>query len=287
MNIFLFQKNVKEKIEHQLLKLASQSNDSPLFSSTRYSLLAPGKRLRPLLLFAVCESFNTHQEIALIPACALEMIHTYSLIHDDLPCMDDDDFRRDQPSLHKAYPEWQALLTGDFLLTYAFEILSGAPDLDADQKLDLISSLAKRAGSEGMIGGQMIDLLSEGQKIDWEILEQMHLGKTSGLIIAALEFGGIIAQASSKDLDALRKAGAAIGIAFQLIDDILDHTHTDRLARKLPEREKTTAVALLGMEKAKEKAESFLRDAQEHLKSLSVETPLLHQAFNQMVHRSK
>jgi len=287
-----FQHNARTKIDHHLQKLISQSNDlpySPLFLAARYSLLSPGKRLRPMLVLAVCESFGIDQDHALIPACALEMIHTYSLIHDDLPCMDDDDLRRGKPTLHKVYPEWHALLTGDFLLTYAFEILSTAPYLNADQKLALVNSLAKHAGAHGMIGGQMIDLLSEGEAIDWKVLEQMHLGKTSGLIIAALEFGGIISGASSDALESLHKAGSAIGIAFQLIDDVLDYTGSQETLGKTigsdRERSKATAVSLLGLEETRVKAEALLQMAKANLMTLPHSMPLLGMLFNQMIHR--
>jgi geranylgeranyl diphosphate synthase, type II len=294
MNIHLFQHNAHAQIERQLQQLVSQSNDlpySPLFFAARYSLLAPAKRLRPMLVLAVCESFGVDQDHALIPACALEMIHTYSLIHDDLPCMDDDDLRRGKPTLHKVYPEWHALLTGDFLLTYAFEILSSAPHLDSDQKLDLVHSLAKHAGAHGMIGGQMIDLLSEGRTIDWKILEQMHLGKTSGLIIAALEFGGIISCVSSNDLNSLRKAGSAIGVAFQLIDDVLDYTGARVELGKTTgsdyEKAKATGVSLIGIEEARAKAEVLLQTAKENLNNLSSPVPLLNMLFYQMIYRKK
>jgi geranylgeranyl diphosphate synthase type II len=294
MDIHLFQHNARAKIENQLRQLVSQSDDlpySPLFFAARYSLLAPAKRLRPLLVLAVCESFGVAQDHALIPACAIEMIHTYSLIHDDLPCMDDDDLRRGKPTLHKVYPEWHALLTGDFLLTYAFEILSSAPHLDSDQKLNLVSSLAKHAGAHGMIGGQMIDLLSEGWAIDWKILEQMHRGKTSGLIIAALEFGGIISRVPSQDLDLLKQAGSAIGVAFQLIDDVLDYTGAqEELGKTIGsdyERAKATAVSLLGIEEARTKAESLLQAAKKKLNNLSSPASLLNVLFEQMIYRKK
>jgi geranylgeranyl diphosphate synthase type II len=294
MNDHSFQHNAREKIDHQLRQLVSQSDDlpySPLFLAARYSLLSSGKRLRPMLVLAVCESFGIDQDHALIPACALEMIHTYSLIHDDLPCMDDDDLRRGKPTLHKVYPEWHALLTGDFLLTYAFEILSAAPLLDTHQKLDLIKSLAKHAGAHGMIGGQMIDLLSKNQIIDWKILEQMHLGKTAGLIIAALEFGGIISCISSNDFNHLRKAGSAIGIAFQLIDDILDdgdiQEKLDKPTEFNHERTKATAPSLIGIEEARVKAASLLLTAKESLSSLSSPAPLLNTLFEQMIYRQK
>jgi geranylgeranyl diphosphate synthase, type II len=294
MDIDLFQHNVRDKIENQLLKLVSQSNNlpySPLFLAARYSLLAPAKRLRPMLVLAVCESFGVNQDHALIPACAIEMIHTYSLIHDDLPCMDNDDLRRGKPTLHKVYPEWHALLTGDFLLTYAFEVLSSAPHLTADQKLELIQSLAKHAGAHGMIGGQMIDLLSQGQTIDWKILEQMHLGKTSGLIIAALEFGGIISNLPMHHLNALKKAGAAIGVAFQLIDDLLDHTGIQEELGKTVgsdhEKAKATAVSLIGIKETRAQAEILLQTAKENLNCLPSPIPLLNALFEQMIYRKK
>ncbi len=294
MDISLFQHNARAKIESQLQQLISQSNDlpySPLFFAARYSLLAPAKRLRPMLVLAVCESFGIAQDHALIPACALEMIHTYSLIHDDLPCMDDDNLRRGKPTLHKVYPEWHALLTGDFLLTYAFDLLSSAPHLDAHQKLNLVHSLAKHAGAHGMIGGQMIDLLSEGQTIDWQMLEQMHLGKTSGLIIAALEFGGIISCVSLQDLDLLKQAGSAIGVAFQLIDDILDDTGTqEELGKTIgsdSKKAKATAVSLIGIDEARAKTEIFLQAAKENLNHLSSPAPLLNMLFDQMIYRKK
>jgi geranylgeranyl diphosphate synthase, type II len=294
MNIDLFLQSARAKIDERLPQLIAQSSDlpyAPLFSAARYALLAPGKRLRPMLVLAVAESYGIDQDHALVPACALEMIHTYSLIHDDLPCMDDDDLRRGKPTLHKVYPEWHALLTGDFLLTFAFEILSSAPFLDADQKLALVHSLSSHAGAQGMIGGQMIDLLSEGQSVDWKILEQMHRGKTAALITAALEFGGIISRVSPHDLNALQKAGSSIGIAFQLIDDVLDDTGVqEELGKTIGSdrgKDKATAVSLLGIEQAKVKADLLLQTAEENLSALSRPTPLLRALFDQMINRRK
>lgn len=294
MNILQFLHSARAKIDDQLKQLVSERNDLPyfsLFSSARYSLLSQGKRLRPMLVLAVCKSYGIDESYSLIPACAIEMIHTYSLIHDDLPCMDDDDLRRGKPTLHKVYPEWHALLTGDFLLTYAFEILSTSPYINLDQKIALINSLSKHAGAHGMIGGQMIDLLSEGNAIDWQILEQMHFGKTASLIIAALEFGGIIARAPSDDMIALQKAGAAIGIAFQLIDDVLDYTGDQKELGKTigsdRNKAKATAVSLMGIEEAKIKAGLLVEAAKENLNALSCPTTLLSALFNQMLNRKK
>ena len=289
-----FLKNARKQIDDKLNALISLPSDLPystLFDSARYSLSAPGKRLRPLLVLATVASYGLPLETALAPACSIEMIHAYSLIHDDLPCMDDDDMRRGKPTLHKVFPEWQALLTGDYLLTHAFEILANAPDLSADQKIALIRSLSSRAGAHGMIGGQMIDLLSVGQSIDWKLLEKMHLGKTAGLITCALEFGGIIADAPAKDLEALRKTGAAIGIAFQLIDDVLDYTSTEQeLGKPIGSdhgKSKATAVPLLGIDATKEKAAILLQIADESLSTLSRPAPLIRALIEQMVNRRK
>lgn len=294
MDIELFLANARDRIDTTLYELVPSLDAlpySPLFASARYSLLSPGKRIRPLLTLTVADSYGIPLEHALYPACALEMVHTYSLIHDDLPCMDDDDLRRGRPSLHKTVPEWHALLTGDFLLTYSFEVLSNAPFLDAEQKLVMIRSLSFHAGAHGMVGGQMVDLHFEGQTADWNILEQMHRGKTAGLIIAALEFGGIIARAPAEDIASLKKAGCALGIAFQLIDDILDYTSTtEELGKPVGsdrDRAKSTSVSLLGIAQAKEKAEALLQSAESALHALSRPAPLLHALFNQMVNRRK
>ncbi len=294
MNTNLFLEEARKQIDEKLNQLLLASSDLPysaLFSSARYSLSAPGKRLRPLLVLATAASYGLPLETALMPACALEMIHTYSLIHDDLPCMDNDDLRRGQPTLHKMVPEWHALLTGDYLLTYAFEILANAPHLSSDQKVELVRTLSSRAGAHGMIGGQMIDLLSEGQNVDWELLEKMHLGKTAGLIVAALEFGGIIAGVPDKDREALTKTGLAIGLAFQLIDDVLDYTSTEQeLGKPIgsdQEKAKATAVPILGIHLSKEKASQLLQATDEHLKTLSKPVPLIRALFDQMVHRRK
>lgn len=276
---------------HELIPTLDELSYSSLFASARYSLLSPGKRMRPLLVLAVAQSYGVALEHALHPACALEMVHTYSLIHDDLPCMDDDDLRRGRPSLHKIVPEWHALLTGDYLLTYAFEVLANAPHLDAEQKIALVRALSSHAGAHGMIGGQMIDLHFEGQAADWDILEQMHRGKTAGLITAALEFGGIVAKAPLSDMASLRKAGTALGVAFQLIDDVLDCTSTEeKLGKPIgsdQEKAKTTAVSLLGVPKAKEKAAILLENASQELQTLSHPSPLLLELFDQMVNRHK
>lgn len=243
-----------------------------LFEAARYSLLSYGKRMRPLLLLATTAVYDIPTQTSLIPACTLEMVHTYSLIHDDLPCMDDDDLRRGKPSLHKVYPEGHALLTGNFLLTYAFQLLCEAPALTDRQKLKLINTLAKSSGSEGMIGGQVVDLATEGKKIDWETLEFMHLGKTAALIIAAFEMGGIISDAPKKDMLALHTAGKYLGLAFQIQDDLQDYFDPKSSDLK---KNKATSLTFLGPDKSKQMAGQFFALAFKALDSLSRPSPVL------------
>lgn len=213
---------MKQQIEEQLALLIER--DSPhfpsLYAGAKYALLAPGKRIRPLLTLSAAEMLQPGaRKAALIPACALEMVHTYSLIHDDLPCMDDDDFRRGLPTLHKVYTEGHAVLMGDFLLTFAFETLAGAPLLTAEQKIELTRTLASAAGSEGMIGGQVMDI--EGSPA----VEKMHALKTAALFRAALSFAGIVTLAPTTTLAALDTFAVHFGKLFQIVDDLIDGDH--------------------------------------------------------------
>ncbi len=245
----------KNFIEDRLNELVPSTGE-PLHEAARYSLLSSGKRIRPLLVLTTATAFGAHAKNALDPACAIEMIHTYSLIHDDLPSMDNDDLRRGKPTLHKVYPEGIAILAGDFLLTFAFELLSEAKGLTAEQRLDLVQTLARCAGAKGMIGGQVIDMGALGKEIDESTLEQMHTGKTSALLIACLEFGAIIANAHDKR-ELLRQIGYEAGLIYQIQDDILDETGTvAQLGKKGKgdlSRGKPNAVSLYGLSGAKQK----------------------------------
>lgn len=233
---------------------------STLYEGARYSLLLPGKRLRPLLLLSVLQDYEIPVETGLDAAAALEMIHTYSLIHDDLPCMDNDDLRRGKPSLHKVYDEGQAVLAGDFLLTYAFEILA-----KSHFSSEIITIIAKASGGEGMIGGQVVDLLTEGKEIDWDTLLFMYLGKTAALFSAALECGAVISGACYSEQTAFRNAGRYFGIAYQIRDDILDVTSDEATLGKPTfsdaRNDKSNCLKLLGKEKAEELAGSFYEKA--------------------------
>ena len=240
-------------IETRLKELLT--NDSipqkKLFEAAQYTTLAQGKRLRPLLVLTTVESFGGDTNAALTPACALELIHSYSLIHDDLPCMDNDDFRRGQLTLHKKYDEATAVLTGDLLLTYAFEILSTAPLLTPEERLSLISILGKRTGALGMIGGQFLDINAENSTL--EDLEQIHRKKTADLLTACLEFGAIIAKKSVL-LPQMAQIGEKWGLVFQILDDVLDVTHPEKKhGRKISSdqlQKKSTYASLMGVEKA-------------------------------------
>ncbi len=272
-------KVLSEKLD-QLIQEKPFMYHNPLFQAARYSIFSSGKRLRPLLLLATTTTYQTPLEKSIIPACALEMVHTYSLIHDDLPCMDNDDFRRGKPALHKVYPEGHALLTGNFLLTYAFQLLCESPLLTDKQKLKLINVLAKSAGSEGMIGGQVVDIASEGKKIDWETLEFMHLGKTASLIIASLELGGIISEAPKKDMLALHTAGKYLGLGFQIQDDLDDAQEKKSSDAK---KQKATALSLLEPEKSKFLAHQFFNLAFKSLENLSHPAPLLQELVKSLI----
>lgn len=249
----------KHCIDQELEQLIPKSSPffPTLYEGGRYALLAPGKRIRPILTLLTAEMLKEEStQKALRPACALEMIHTYSLIHDDLPCMDDDDFRRGNPTLHRVYNEGHAVLVGDYLLTHAFEVISSAPELSSDQKIALIQTLSKAAGGEGMIGGQVMDLESSHE------IEQMHTFKTAALFRCAVEFGGIVANVSDSLMQKLRLFGNQFGQLFQLLDDIHDHDHP------------------LGEEKAKEAAETLHQQMLKTLNILPGNTGSLHQLIH-------
>jgi geranylgeranyl diphosphate synthase type II len=239
--------------------------EQQLHEAAHYALFAGGKRLRPLLTLATVQALKGDVNAALTPACALEMVHTYSLIHDDLPCMDDDDFRRGKPTVHKKFDEATALLAGDFLLTYAFQVLAEATSLSHEQRILLIQVLATHAGGNGMIGGQMLDLQATNRTISFEQLTLMHQKKTGQLMTAALKFGGIVAHASSAVMNELVQFGEHIGLAFQIMDDVIDVEASEQKHGKATSSDqtlnKTTYVSQLGVNGAKKAADAHLSHA--------------------------
>ncbi len=237
-----------------------------------YSLFAGGKRLRPILLLAGAEAVGGQAQDYLPAACALECIHTYSLIHDDLPAMDDDDLRRGRPTCHRAFDEATAILAGDGLLTLAFALLSH-PDLcqkvPAERLLRVIHLVAQGAGVEGMVGGQMADLLAEGRDVSPEELDFIHAHKTGALLTASVQAGAILAGASAAQEEALKRYGKAIGQAFQIVDDLLDILGDEEVLGKPVGSDlakgKATYPALYGVEASRAKAVQLVEEALEAL----------------------
>jgi geranylgeranyl diphosphate synthase type II len=233
----------------------------------RYAVFAGGKRLRPLLLLSGCRTCGGAPEEALPAAAAVEMVHTYSLVHDDLPAMDDDSLRRGKPTTHVVYGEALAILVGDALLTRAFEILSLPPELPewAPRQLAILATLAAAAGSEGMIGGQVLDLEAQGRDPDLEAVENLHGRKTGALIRASVVIGGHCAGADVERLRALGRYGTALGLAFQIVDDVLDVTASPADLGKSTGKDeragKSTFPALMGIAASRARAQALEGEA--------------------------
>lgn len=244
-----------------------------IYESMRYSLLAGGKRLRPILCIATCELLGGTAEIAMPTACALEMIHTMSLIHDDLPSMDNDDFRRGKPTNHKVYGEDIAILAGDGLLAYAFEYLTNATQgVDPKRMLKVVARLGKAVSAAGLVGGQVVDLESEGKPdITIETLTFIHAHKTGALLEASVLSGADLAGANDDQMARLTTYAQNIGLAFQIIDDILDITATaeelGKTAGKDLAAQKATYPSLWGLEESKTQADRLIAEAKEALSS--------------------
>ncbi|VBB08007.1 polyprenyl synthetase [Lucifera butyrica] len=250
-----------------------------IFEAMRYSLFAGGKRLRPILLMAAADAVQSDGSKFLPVACGLEMIHTYSLIHDDLPAMDDDDYRRGKLTNHKVYGDGLAILAGDALLTYGFEVMLSQPGVAPAVLLATVREIAAAAGAQGMVGGQTVDLLSEGQSIDAATLEFMHRRKTGALFRAALRAGALLAGASQEQLNCFNEYAEQFGLAFQITDDILDVVGKEELVGKPigsdQKNNKVTYVALYGLEKAREMARQTVEKAITALDIFGTEADIL------------
>jgi len=243
-----------------------ESEQKRVVEAMNYSLEAGGKRIRPVLVYSFCSALGGDWKKASAPACAVEMIHTFSLIHDDLPCMDDDDFRRGRPSCHKAYDEATAVLAGDALAVLPFEIVTESKVLSDSEKVRIVSELAKATGKNGMIGGQIIDMENEQKSsVDEANLKNMYRHKTGELIAVSCAMGCICAGADSSKIEKAKEYGYKLGLAFQIIDDILDVTSTsEELGKPVgsdAEENKTTFVTLYGVEKSREIADSITDEA--------------------------
>lgn len=256
--------------------LDRNSHSQRIIDAMRHSLMASGKRIRPILCIAAAESLGGNEEAVLHPACALELIHTYSLIHDDLPAMDNDDLRRGRPTCHVAFDEATAILAGDALLTLSFEILStdnlpGSKQINDTKRLDVIRFIAAASGFRGMIAGQMLDMESQGKKLAAEELKTLHLSKTGALIEASLYAGAVLGGGTRHQINMLRSYGRNIGLAFQVADDILDiEGDPDRMgkaARKDARLDKSTYPAAIGLEASRQYASQLVNDALKNIES--------------------
>nr|VDC73696.1 unnamed protein product [Brassica rapa] len=245
-----------------------------IHEAMRYSLLAGGKRVRPVLCIAACELVGGEESLAMPAACAVEMIHTMSLIHDDLPCMDNDDLRRGKPTNHKVYGEDVAVLAGDALLSFAFEHLASATSSDVSpaRVVRAVGELAKAIGTEGLVAGQVADISSEGldlNDVGLDHLEFIHLHKTAALLEASAVLGGIVGGGSDEEIERLRKFARCIGLLFQVVDDILDVTKSSQELGKTAGKDliadKLTYPKLMGLEKSREFAEKLNREARDQL----------------------
>lgn len=263
-----------------------------LSEAMRYSVFAGGKRVRPILLLAAAGAVGGDGEAVLPAACAMEFVHTYSLIHDDLPAMDDDDYRRGQPTSHKVFGEAVAVLAGDALLTYAFEVMAG-PDLTnrfaPAVLLEATHCLAHAAGFSGMVGGQVVDMASEGREVPLDVLEYIHRHKTAALLGAAVAIGGLLGGGSAPQLEALKRYGRATGLAFQIADDVLDvEGDSAALGKQVGQDEKhgkATYPALLGMEASRHRAAALLNEALAALSDFDTGAERLRQLARFIVNR--
>lgn len=281
--------NYLDKINAALEEFLPKGDDA-VSQAMRYSVRNGGKRIRPALVLEFCKVCGGDENKAMAFACALEMIHTYSLIHDDLPCMDDDDYRRGKPSCHVAFGEANALLAGDGLLTLAFETAAKS-ELSADKTVKGILELSKAAGILGMIGGQVMDLENEGKKVCVEALEKTDHLKTGELIRVACVLGCIAAGADDEKIKAAEKYAAGIGLAFQIVDDILDVVGDEKLLGKPigsdKENEKSTYVSAFGLEGSREKVSLLTKEAKEALSAFEGDTEALSDFADKMEKRNK
>jgi geranylgeranyl diphosphate synthase type II len=272
MDIREYNSAVKEQVNRYLDRLLPEESEAPptIHRAMRYSVFAGGKRLRPTLVVASGESVGGARDTLLYLGASIEMMHTYSLIHDDLPALDNDDLRRGCPTCHKVFGEAMAILAGDALMTRCYQLLADLPNVDDSVRLSVIREIACATGTqEAMIGGQVVDIESEGRPVTAPTLEYIHRSKTGALLTACTRCGGLASGADDFQLDALSKYGRDIGLAFQIVDDLLDATSTSealgKTAGKDAEVKKATYPALYGLEASREKSRELCASAIECL----------------------
>jgi len=272
MDILKYLNETKQEFDRFLDLLLPPENEQPptIHRAMRYSVFAGGKRVRPILTLAAGESIGGAREILFHLGSAIEMIHTYSLIHDDLPALDNDDLRRGLPTCHKMFGDAMAILAGDALMTRCYQVLAEVPGLSCSARLAIIREISYATGTvEGMIGGQVVDLESEGKPIDPPVLEYIHRSKTGALLTACVRCGALAAQANEQQLQSLSEFGRKIGLAFQIVDDVLDITASSenlgKTAGKDEKVKKATYPALYGIEASRVKARELMTGAIEDI----------------------
>lgn len=273
---------------------AKEGYQALIMEAMEYNLMAGGKRLRPMLMKETYELFGGKEKVIEPFMAAIEMIHTYSLVHDDLPAMDNDDYRRGRKTTHVVYGEAMGILAGDALLNYAFETAASAFSSYPEKSLEIgkaLQVLAKKAGVFGMIGGQVVDVMSEGKSISKEILDFIHELKTAALMECSMMIGAILAGADESEVQKVEKIAKNVGLAFQIQDDILDVTSTAEILGKPvlsdEKNEKTTYVTLVGLEQAKSFVESISNEAITMLHSLDNKNEFLEMLLTELIHREK
>ncbi len=294
MDISLYLDQQRQRIDQFLETCLPDQLTDPqkLYDSMRYSLLGGGKRVRPILTIAAAQALGYEDDAVLPFATSLEFVHTYSLIHDDLPAMDDDDYRRGRPTNHKVYGDGMAILAGDALLTMAFELCSrdlGNHNLTASQQLQIIRELAYGSGHQGMVGGQVMDIQAENQEIELVKLQKIHSHKTGQLIRAAVRIGGIIGGASSLQLESLTGYAEEIGLAFQIADDVLNMVGTrEELGKDAgtdEKRGKQTYPSFFGLDGARQLGEDCVQRAIHHLEVFDHQADPLRQIATYIIQR--
>ncbi len=286
-------KNLIKIIENKLEEYLSEKYPSEIWQAMKYSVMAGGKRLRPVLVLEACTICGGSIEEALPTACALEMVHSYSLIHDDLPCMDNDDFRRGKPTNHKVFGEGMAVLAGDGLLSLAPEIILTKTPKSVDKEIlcKVLTEFFDCIGPNGMLGGQVVDIQSENKKIDLETFEYIHSHKTGKLFEFALRSGAILAKADEKKLNALTEYAKLLGFAFQIADDILDEISTFEKLGKTPHKDanshKNTHTSIFGIENSKNELLELCTKAKNILQSEGVNSELLFYIAHELIEKIK
>lgn len=291
MNVKAYLQSRQKKVDRALDRYLPKENARPttIHKAMRYSLFAGGKRLRPILCLAAAEAAGGRIDNALPLACAMECIHTYSLVHDDLPSMDNDDLRRGRPTCHKVFGDGIAVLAGDALLTIAFEIVSRVKPTPRYDISILLREIAVAAGSQKLIAGQVADLEAEGKGVGRAELRYIHENKTAAILTTSVRLGAMSANANPKQLAAITKFGRALGLAFQIIDDILDVTQTSeklgKSAGKDVAAKKATYPAVIGLDKSRAEAKRLTKQAHNSLSIFGKKADALHALANYLLER--